>query len=203
MNNYQPFQIFKNRLKTINSDFIGAISAFLCIIHCAIVPILMGFHSVYYAGDVLTSTSHTEHVHTHSDLNSLHFLEGSHWHSLDYFFIVITLVAVFFATRTSVISWVKIGLWSCASLFIVSILLEEYIIGVEYLAYLASALLIVFHFLNQRLGKQFKLNPNKIEQVKIDQAIETELNFNRNGFDTVNLETEIQSKKSNRVSCAC
>jgi hypothetical protein len=195
MKKYQSFQIFKNRVKTINSDFIGAISAFLCIIHCSIVPILMGFHSVYYAGDALASNSHTEHLHAHSDLDSLHFFEGSHWHSLDYFFIVITLVAVFFATRTSVVSWIKIGLWSCASLFIVSILLEESIVGIEYLAYLASALLIIFHFLNQRLGKKIKLN--------VDEIITNELSFERNNFDTVSQETEIQSKKSSRVSCAC
>ncbi|PIY11610.1 MAG: hypothetical protein COZ18_03685 [Flexibacter sp. CG_4_10_14_3_um_filter_32_15] len=193
----KKYQYLKNKIKHINSDFIGAISAFLCIIHCAIVPILMGFHSVYYAGDVLTSTSHTEDLHNHS-VDSFHFFEGSHWHSLDYFFIIITLVAVYFATRTSVVSWIKIGLWSCASLFIISILLEEYIVGIEYLAYLASALLIVFHFLNQHLGKKMTLNANKIEE-----GIEIDLNFERNSFDAVSLETEIQSKKQNRVSCAC
>ncbi|AFM03149.1 hypothetical protein Fleli_0688 [Bernardetia litoralis DSM 6794] len=190
----------KNRIKNINSDFIGAMSAFLCIIHCAIVPILMGVHSVYYAGDALTSTKHLEHSHNHSDLSSgifhsVSIFDGSHWHALDYFFIVITLIAVYFATRKSVVSWITAGLWSAASLFVISILLEEFISGIEYLAYFASILLIVFHVLNQRLGKKIVLKPKSIKEM--------ELNFEMNSFDNVNLETEIQSKKTNRVSCAC
>jgi uncharacterized membrane protein len=205
MKKYLSFQNSKNRIKHINSDFIGAISAFLCIIHCAIVPILMGVHSVYYTGDALASNSHTEHSHSHLASDSLNLssnfitiFEGSHWHAIDYFFIVITLIAVFFATRKSVVSWITAGLWSAASLFVVSILLEESINGIEYLAYLASALLIMFHFLNQSLGKKIKLQAHKIERIT-----ETELNFDIASFDAINLEQEIQSKKSNRVSCAC
>ncbi|WP_338763659.1 MerC domain-containing protein [Bernardetia sp. ABR2-2B] len=195
MNHYSFsfFQNSKSKIKNLNSDFIGAMSAFLCIIHCAIVPILMGIHSFYYAGDALVS--HTEHSHSHSSLHSLNFLEGSHWHTLDYFFIAITLIAVYFATRRSIVSWVKTGLWSAASLFVISILLEEFIVGIEYLAYFASALLIVFHFLNQRLDKKVVPKTNNIK--------EEELNFERNSFDSVTLETKTQSKKSNRVSCAC
>lgn len=206
MNNYL---FFKNKIKTINSDLIGAISAFLCIIHCSIVPILMGIHSVYYAGDALASNSHAEHSHTHSSahsLDSINFLslfEDAHWHFLDYFFVVITLVAVFFATRKSVVSWITTGLWSSASLFVISILLEESIEGIEYLAYVASALLIVFHLLNQRLGKKINLNI-ELENDKIEPIITNELSFEKNSFETtINLETERQSKKSNRISCAC
>ncbi len=183
--------LYLSKIKNINSDFIGAVSAFLCIIHCAIVPILMGVHSIYYAGDVLASTSHTEH--SHSSLEFFNLFEGSHWHSLDYFFIVITLIAVFFATRKSLVSWIKVGLWSCASLFIISILLEEYVIGIEYLAYLASALLIVFHVLNQRLGKKIKANTIK----------NNELNFEMGSFESVHLPKETQPKQTNRVSCVC
>ena len=183
----------KGRIKYINSDFVGAISAFLCIIHCAIVPILMGLHSVYYAGNVLTPSSETEHSH-------IHFFEGSYWHYLDYFFIFITLIAVFFATRTSVVVWIRVGLWSCASLFIISILLEEQIVGIEFISYLASALLIIFHFLNQRLGRKMKVEKMRLN--KVEEMEENELNFIMNS-----LETEIQSKKlarkSNKVSCVC
>jgi uncharacterized membrane protein len=117
---------------------------------------------------------------------------------LDYFFIVITLVAVFFATRKSVVSWITTGLWSCATVFVISVLLEESIDGIEYLAYLASALLIIFHFLNQRLGKKIKLKATQINRTK-----ETELNFERDSFDVVDLKTEEQSKNVDRVSCAC
>ena len=179
----------KNKIKTINSDIIGAISAFLCIIHCAIVPILMGVHSVYYAGDVLASNN--DHLHSHFSLTS--FFEDAHWHSLDYFFIAITLIAVFFASRRSLFSWIKIGLWSCASLFIASILLENIIEGIEYLAYLASAMLIVFHLLNQNLSRKLKTNVFE----------ENELNFTIESFDNASLETEIKVEKQSKMSCAC
>jgi hypothetical protein len=194
MKKYLSFQNSKNRIKHINSDFIGAISAFLCIIHCAIVPILMGVHSFYYAGDLITST-HIEHNHVHEHTSFIDVVSGSHWHTLDYFFVVITLIAVYFATRTSKVIWISVGLWSAAILFVVSILLQESIAGVEYIAYFASALLIVFHFLNQRLGKKIRLNAISINK--------NELNFDITSFDTINLETENQSKKVTRVSCAC
>lgn len=204
MNNYlsfQSFRNFKNRIKYINSDFIGAISAFLCIIHCAIVPILMGIHSFYYAGDLVAST-HVEHNHAHEHTSPTSFIDiinGSHWHTLDYFFIVITLIAVYFATRKSVVLWISTGLWSAATLFVVSILLADTITGIHYLAYFASALLIVFHFLNQRLGKKMRFNASLTNGNKN----KNELNFDINSFDTINLETENQSTKVNRVSCAC
>ncbi|WP_291725868.1 MerC domain-containing protein [Bernardetia sp.] len=180
----------KNKIKTINSDFVGAMSAFLCIVHCAIVPILMGFHSVYYAGDVLSSQVEVEHSHTHFSITSS--FNDIYWHSLDYFFIVITLVAVFFATRKSIVSWIKIGLWSCASLFVVSILLENFIEGIEYLAYFASFLLIIFHFLNQRLSKNLVNHSNK-----------EELNLDLDSFDNTVLDAKIESEKARKMSCAC
>ncbi len=188
--------IINNKTKNINSDIIGALSAFVCIIHCAIVPILMAFHSFHYVGDALAS--HDYHAgHSHSSI-----FEHSHWHSLDYFFIVITLVAVYFATRKSVVSWISVSLWSAASLFVISILLKETVAETEYIAYLASGLLIIFHFLNQRLGKRMKTNA-----IKMNEEIEMELNFGRSSFENItlkiDLETEIQSKKQNRVSCAC
>lgn len=195
MNNYLSFKFpIKNNAKAINSDFIGAISAFICIIHCAIVPILMGIHSFYYAGDLLAST-HTEHTHEHEHSLPTSFTElinGSHWHTLDYFFVIITLIAVFFATRKSKAIWVSIGLWSAASLFVSSILLAETIVGIHYLSYLASILLIIFHYINQSIGKKMKLKASTIKN--------NELNFERNSFDSMNLEPEIQSEK---ISCAC
>ncbi len=192
MNKYLPFQ---NRLKYINSDFIGAISAFLCIIHCAIVPILMAIHSFYYTSTVITSHSHQEHSHSFN-INTI--FEGSHWHALDYFFILITLIAVYFATRKSVFLWISIGLWAAASIFVAAVLLEEYINGIEYLAYLASATLIVFHFLNQYFDRKNKSNIVTINQIK-----KNEPNLETNSFDGVALETDIQSNKTNRVSCIC
>lgn len=184
------FLSLKTKIQTINSDIVGAVSAFLCIIHCAIVPVLMGIHSTYYASSTLTSSMEEGHLHTDAS-NWVTFLDTSHWHIADYFFILITLIAVFFATRKSKIHWIKIGLWSSAVIFIASILLEETVIGVEYLAYLASASLIVFHLLNQRL--------TKLIQIREVQA--KELNTEKDGFEGAS--PKIHNQQPNRMSCAC
>ncbi len=199
MSNYLSLE---NRIKNINSDFVGVMSAFLCIIHCAVVPILMAVHSFYYAGNFTVAThNHIEHEgHLHENTSFIDIIQGSHWHALDYFFIIITLVAVYFATRKNVVSWIKIGLWSAASIFVVSILLAETITGIHYFAYLASALLIVFHFLNQRLSKRVK---STIIVTKPNAVNQNELNFDKVSFESMILEKELEVKKQNRVSCAC
>ncbi len=69
--------------------------------------------------------------------------------SLDYLFIVINVIAVWSASQraASPIRWV---MWGFLSLFAVGLLLEEYSEWFEYVAYAASAGLVVTHLLNIR-----------------------------------------------------
>ena len=109
------------------ADYIGITGSILCIIHCLITPILM-----------VSSTLLADRT------VRIGFL------SLDYVFIVVNIIAVFFAVRRASQPLVKVGLWSFLGLFAGALLLEDVHEAFEYLAYTASAGLIGMHVLNLR-----------------------------------------------------
>ncbi len=117
-------------MKTVSihrrADYISITGSVLCIIHCLITPVL-----------VMTST-----LLNHDSLR-IGFL------SLDYVFIGINIVAVWSASRhTSAI--IRMALWSCLALFATGLLLEDIHPAFEYLAYAASAGLVITHIANIR-----------------------------------------------------
>lgn len=109
------------------ADYIGITGSVLCIIHCLVTPIL------------LVSTSLL-------DNNALRF----GYLSLDYVFIGVNIIAVYFATRHHSSSVIKLALWGFLALFSVAIILEEVNELFEYVGYFASAGLIVTHLTNLR-----------------------------------------------------
>jgi hypothetical protein len=109
------------------ADYMGITGSVLCIIHCLITPLLL-----------ISSTLLTDRT------LRIGFL------SLDYVFIVINVIAVYFATRRGIQQFIKAGLWGFLGLFAGSLLLEEVHEVFEYLAFAASAGLIWMHVLNLR-----------------------------------------------------
>ncbi|GAB3271149.1 hypothetical protein GCM10027347_42250 [Larkinella harenae] len=109
------------------ADVIGITGSVLCIIHCLITPVLL-----------ISSTLLTDRT------LRIGFL------SLDYVFILVNIVAVFFATRRASQSYIRIGLWTFLGLFAGALLLEDIHESFEYLAFTASAGLIAMHILNLR-----------------------------------------------------
>jgi hypothetical protein len=106
------------------ADYIGILGSVLCIIHCLLVPAL-AFGT--------TMTSH----HSHAG-----------YVSLDYLFILINGVAVFYATRNHKSLPVRVILWGALALFAVSLILEARHPIFTWLGYAGSALLIFGHLLN-------------------------------------------------------
>ncbi|GAB3325403.1 hypothetical protein GCM10027299_23470 [Larkinella ripae] len=82
------------------ADYIGITGSVLCIIHCLITPILL-----------ISSTLLTDHT------LRVGFL------SLDYVFILVNIVAVFFASRRAREPYIKLGLWSFLAVFAGALLL--------------------------------------------------------------------------------
>lgn len=109
------------------ADYIGIAGSVLCLVHCVSAPVL-----------VMTSTLF------HDTMLRTGFL------SLDYVFIAVNIVAVYFAARQQTSSVIRTALWSCLFLFAVGLLLEEVSPLFEYMAYAASAGLVVSHLLNLR-----------------------------------------------------
>ena len=111
-----------------NSDLIGMISSIACIIHCLALPILLS----------IFANSGSEHHHT------LEFL--------DFFFILIALVAVLFSSRNHHSnSLIRTILWSSFFIFTIGILLRPISHAFDYLGYLGSLGLIVAHGVNYRI----------------------------------------------------
>jgi hypothetical protein len=68
--------------------------------------------------------------------------------SLDYFFILINGIAVYYATRNHKSLPVRIILWGALVLFSTSLILEGKHVIFAWLGYAGSALLIIGHLLN-------------------------------------------------------
>ena len=109
------------------ADYIGITGSVLCIIHCLVTPVLL-----------LTT----------SLLQDSTFRIG--YLSLDYVFIGVNIVAVYFATRHYAPIAIKRSLWGFLSLFSVALLLEGTAPFFEYIAYIASAGLVITHLINIR-----------------------------------------------------
>ena len=114
------------------ADYIGITGSVLCVIHCMVTPVLLLTSSVFQNTAVRVG-----------------------YLSLDYLFIGLNIVAVYFATRHYAPPVIKRSLWGFLSLFSVALLLEHTAPAFEYIAYLASAGLVITHLLNIR---QHRLN---------------------------------------------
>jgi hypothetical protein len=106
------------------ADYVGIAGSVLCIIHCLATPVL-----------VMTSA-----LVNYESLR-VSFL------SLDYLFIGVNILAVWSASRhtTNRIRW---ALWGFLTLFAGSLLLEDRSVLFEYIAYVASAGLVIAHLFN-------------------------------------------------------
>jgi len=107
------------------ADYVGILGSVLCILHCIAMPMLA----------LGSSLGHDHHEH-------IGFI------SLDYFFILLNLIAVYFATREHKSLLVRVLLWSALSIFAVSLIFEERSIIFQWLGYFGSALLIIGHLVN-------------------------------------------------------
>ncbi|MFD2570054.1 MerC domain-containing protein [Spirosoma soli] len=122
----------KTDLLSRKADYIGITGSVLCIIHCLVTPVLL-----------MTTTVLQD--------EKLRF----GYLSLDYVFIIVNILAVYSATRHYASPIVKKSLWGFLALFTAALLLEEASPVFEYLAYIASAGLVMTHLVNIR---QHRLN---------------------------------------------
>lgn len=109
------------------ADYVGITGSILCLVHCLATPVLL-----------MTSTVLKD------ELVRTGFL------SLDYVFIGINIVAVYFATRHNASHTIRTSLWGFLMLFAIAILLEDKNPVFEYISYLASLGLVASHLINIR-----------------------------------------------------
>lgn len=119
--------LMKTDLLSRKADYIGITGSVLCILHCLVTPVLL----------MTTSLLHDEHLR-------IGFL------SLDYLFIGVNVVAVYFATRHPIPVLIKLALWGFLALFSVAILLEDVNGLFQPISYVASIGLVMTHLVNIR-----------------------------------------------------
>ena len=103
------------------ADLVGISSSILCIIHCLLFPLLL------VAGNFT-----------------------DHWHSVDYVFILLAGVAVFFSARRLSNVFIRTGLWIGWVGFSAAILLHGQYAEALYASVLASVLLAFLHIASYR-----------------------------------------------------
>ena len=111
----------------IKSDIVGISASFACIVHCLAAPALVSLGYVF------------------------NFSLVGQWHWLDYIFIGLAVVAVYFSTKNTRSTLLKIMFWVFAFLFSGSILLHELVPGLELVTLGSSLVLIFLHFLRLRI----------------------------------------------------
>jgi len=114
------------------SDYIGSIASGLCAIHCAVTPLLFVAQSCSSAGCCEASPAW--------------------WSAIDYLFIGITLLAVYFSAGNTSKNWMKYALWGSWALLTFLIINEK--AGAWPLAegwkYFSAFALISLHVYNKR-----------------------------------------------------
>ncbi len=123
-----------NQIKKLNySDWLGASASGLCAIHCTLTPIL-------FAAKPAIASTMGEHGHAHGM-----------WAALDYIFLVLSFVAVWYSARNTTHTTFKWVLWVALAVFTFGLLSEplELSFG-KWFMYAGSIALVITHIQNYR-----------------------------------------------------
>ena len=130
------------KLSTTKSDFLGISTSFLCLIHCLAFPVLMSAGYIF------------------------NYSLSEHWHGLDYFFVLLGIVAVAISSKNSPIRSLKLAFWLTICVFSISILFHHSWHGMIYISTTASVILIVLHFVHYKLHVKCDLKITKTTCIK-------------------------------------
>jgi len=134
----------KTLLKQKQSDLLGVLASGLCAIHCAVTPLF------FMAKPFMHSS-----VDFHSHGNGL-------WAMLDYVFLVLCLVAVWFSSKHTTHKTIKWVFWSAWFIFSTGLLSELLKFHHSiWLMYAGSATLIIAHIINYRFCKTCRIENNE------------------------------------------
>lgn len=112
-------------------DTVGIFASSLCLVHCIATPFLFL-------------------IQAHS--STMHTMTSKLWVSLDYFFLIFSLLAIYWSTKASSKYWIKGIFWTLwlAMSFIILNEKIEFLNIPEYAIYFPSLGLIALHFYNRK-----------------------------------------------------
>ena len=119
---------------SLSFDSIGIIASTLCAIHCIITPFI-------FIAKACTSICCAN--------------APTWWVMIDYIFLFISFLAIFFISKNLTVEWLKISFWLSWIVLLFTILNHSF--DILYLPqnfiYIPSFLIIVLHFYNLKFGK--------------------------------------------------
>ena len=120
--------------RSFSLDNVGIMAGSLCMIHCIGTPFLF----------IAKACS----VSCCSDAPLW-------WQLIDYFFLIISFVAIYFITKKTIPNWVKISFWISWLILLLTILNHTFtIVEVpKYFIYIPASAIIILHFYNIRFCK--------------------------------------------------
>ena len=122
-----------NRL-LVQSDKIGIIASTLCAIHCFMTPVL------FVVKACSTSCCAESPVW---------------WQSIDYIFLIISLIAIYYTSKNSTKSWIRISLWASWILLLLTLISHSFenTLFPNNFIYFPSSAIIILHFYNIKYCK--------------------------------------------------
>ena len=128
------YRINSMNTRSFSLDNVGIMAGSLCMIHCIGTPFLF----------IAKACS----VSCCSDAPLW-------WQLIDYFFLIISFVAIYFITKKTIPNWVKISFWISWLILLLTILNHTFtIVEVpKYFVYIPASAIIILHFYNIRFCK--------------------------------------------------
>ena len=127
-----------NQSKRVNyADWLGISASGLCLVHCALTPLIFTAKPLYY-GMI------GKQVHHHGA-----------WAALDYVFLVLSFLAVWYSARNTPFTSLKWVLWGAWTVFAIGLLLESQHLAIgHWLMYVGSITLVIGHIKNFYHGQR-------------------------------------------------
>ena len=130
-----------NQTGKINfSDWLGVSASTLCIVHCALTPLIFTAKPVFY-GMI------GKQVHNHGA-----------WAALDYVFLILSLIAVYYSARHTAHPILKWVFWAAWIVFACGLLFEPHTMtSGHWLMYAGSIVLVIAHLINYQYNHHHKI----------------------------------------------
>ena len=118
----------------LKADYVGAVASVLCLIHCAATPFLF----------LVKTCAHSCCVDA-----------PVWWQLIDYVFLIISGLAIYYATRNTTQQWLRIALWSTWVALLFTIVNERLsVISLpKRISYVPALIIVGLHLYNHRYCK--------------------------------------------------
>jgi hypothetical protein len=116
------------------ADIVGIIASSICLVHCTATPFI-------FIAKTCSATCCS--------------VAPAWWQWIDYIFLVISLIAIYYSTKSSTKKWINIAFWNSWALLFFTILNESFkVVHIpELFIYFPAIIIVILHLYNHRYCK--------------------------------------------------